>query len=65
MLISGGDVNVSYNRRVKQSLAKIKVDTATNLVVLTVNPKLDKVKGGLNEKAVSAKQMFANYRGGK
>jgi len=44
-----------------------KTFTETNLIVLTVNPELDKAASSekLNAKAVSAKQMFSNYRNKK
>ncbi len=40
---------------------------AANLIVLTVNPKLDQAASAekLNAKAESAKQMFADYRSKK
>jgi len=43
------------------------VYSAANVIVLTVNPQLDKAASGekLNGKAESAKQMFSKYRNKK
>ena len=59
--------NIPYNTKVRNPAAKAKVFTESNLIVLTVNPELDKAASEekLNAKAESAKQMFSDYRNKK
>ena len=70
---TGGDhiysvaANIPYHTKLRNPAAKGKAFTEANLIVLTVNPELDKAASAekLNAKAESAKQMFANYRNKK
>jgi hypothetical protein len=59
--------NIPYNSKLRNPATKVKSFSEPNLIVLTVNPKLDKAASTekLNAKAESAKQMFANYRNKK
>jgi len=66
---TGGDfygvaANIPCNKKLRNPAAQARPFTETNLVVLTVNPKLDKAASAekLNAKAESAKKMFAAYR---
>ena len=53
-----------YNSKLRKLADKAEIFGNSNVIVLTVNPKLDNVAsaGKLNPKAEAAKQMFANYR---
>jgi len=59
--------NIPYNSKLRNSATKVKTFIETDLIVLTVNPELNKIAatGKLNAKAESAKQLFANYRNKK
>ena len=68
---SGNQAELKQTRAARPRSGNVVAKTAafnnTNMIVLTVNPKLDEIASAenLNAKAESAKQMFANYRNKK
>jgi hypothetical protein len=65
--IYGITANTSYNSKLRNLNAKPKAFNEASLIVLTINPELDKVASPEkpNAKAEAAKQMFADYRNKK